>query len=290
MSAATHELKKGGGRSFNKRYTAVLDHYGVKPARIEPGKPNQNGIAERGNGLLKTRLEQALQLRGCRDFATEAEYFAFVDEQAEYLSRRSGAKLEEERASLLPLPSTGVPSYTTLHPKVRRHSTIRVAGRVYSVPSRLIGQKLEVRQHANELEVLYKGKLVERLPRLRGQSSARIDYRHVIWSLIRKPGAFARYRFREELFPSLIFRRAYDGLCRWHGDRADIECVRILHLAASTFESQVEQALKLLLDSDSPFDYAEVKALAEPEQITVPTITISQPDLTVYDAMLGGVQ
>lgn len=158
------------------------------------------------------------------------------------------------------------------------------------MPSRLIGHTVEARLHAEQVEVLYRGKLVETMPRLLGKHTARIDYRHVIWSLIRKPGAFARYRFREELFPSLIFRRAYDGLCRWHGDRADIECVRILHLAASTFESQVEQALKLLLDSDSPFDYAEVKALAEPEQITVPTITISQPDLTVYDAMLGGVQ
>ena len=39
-----------------------------------------------------------------------------------------------------------------------------------------------------------------------------IDYRHVIDSLVRKPGAFARYLYREELFPRPTFRQAYDRL------------------------------------------------------------------------------
>ena len=78
--------------------------------------------------------------------------------------------------------------------------------------------------------------LVERLPRLQHKGQAHIDYRHVIWTLVRKPGAFARYRWREELFPSLVFRRAYDALRSRLGERADAEYVRILHLAASRGE------------------------------------------------------
>jgi hypothetical protein len=126
------------------------------------------------------------------------------------------------------------------------------------------------------------------MPRLRGTREHRIDYRHVIWSLVRKPGAFARYRYREDLFPSLVFRRAYDALHDWRGERADIEYVRVLHLAASTMESAVERALGELLERGDPFDYAAVKAIAAPAEAIVPEIAISEPDLGAYDALLAG--
>jgi len=103
---------------------------------------------------------------------------------------------------------------------------------------------------------------------------------------VKKPGAFAQYRYREDLFPSLVFRRAYDALRSRRGDRADVEYVRILHLAASTTERAVEAALNTLLDRDAAFDYAAVKAIAQPEQPVIPEIHIGLPDLTRYDALL----
>jgi hypothetical protein len=127
------------------------------------------------------------------------------------------------------------------------------------------------------------------MPRLRGGEDHRIDYRHVIWSLVRKPGAFARYRFREELFPTPAFREAYDALVRFKGERADIDYVRTLHLAASTMESTVEAALLLLLDRRVRFDYAAVRELAEPVHPQVPELATPEvPDLGVYDALLVG--
>jgi hypothetical protein len=171
---------------------------------------------------------------------------------------------------------------------VRKWSTIRVRGCTYSVPSRLIGHEVEARLCPDVVEVRYGGKLVETMPRLRGESEARIDYRHVIWSLVKKPGAFARYRYREELFPSLTFRRAYDALREGRGDRADVEYVRILHLAASTFEADVELALTALLEARAPFDYAAVRALASPAQPSIPSVKISSPDLLSYDTLLAG--
>ena len=137
------------------------------------------------------------------------------------------------------------------------------------------------------VEVFYAGELVLTMPRLRGDRDHHIDYRHVIWSLVRKPGAFARYRFREDLFPSLVFRRAYDSLTARRGDRADVEYVRILHLAASTMESLVESALASLLAADAAFDYASVKALCAPEPAAFPVVTIGEPNLSVYDALFG---
>ena len=107
---------------------------------------------------------------------------------------------------------------------------------------------------------------------------------------MRKPGAFARYRYREELFPTLVFRQGYDALRRTHGESADVEYVRVLHLAASTMEAPVERALAELLATGGSFDYVAVKAIASPTQSRVPVVTLPEPDLAAYDRLLGGVR
>jgi len=289
LSAATHELKVTAGRALNERFRKVLEHYGVESTRITPGKGHENGVVEQSHRRIKRALEQALLLRGSRDFDSLEQYEIFVREVMER-SRNQGIeeRLALDQAALRPLPSSPVPSYTTFHPTVRKWSTILVGGHIYSVPSRLIGHEVEVRRHPDTVEVLYRGKLVETMPRIHGEKDHRIDYRHIIWSLVRKPGAFARYRFREELFPTLVFRRAYDSLRSSRGERADIEYVRILHLAASTMESTVEQALLDLLGAGAPFDYAAVRAIASPDKPAVPVLGIPEPDLGVYDQLLAG--
>ena len=156
------------------------------------------------------------------------------------------------------------------------------------MPSRLIGHTVEARQHPSTVEVLYGGGVLCTMPRLRGAADHRIDYRHIIGSLVRKPGAFARYRFREELFPSLTFRAAYDALGRTHGERADVEYVRLLHLAATTSERQVEATLRARLDAGATCDYASVQAEVRPPVPTVPVVHIPRPDLSQYDALLTG--
>jgi len=160
-------------------------------------------------------------------------------------------------------------------------------GRTYSLPSRLIGERVTVRLYAEQLEVYYRDRLVERLPRLHHKGQAHIDYRHIIWTLVRKPGAFARYRWREELFPSLVFRRTYDALRSRLGERADAEYVRILHLAASRGALAVEQTLCALLDGGERFDAEQVQKIIEPERPELPAVTIAQPDLRFYDALIG---
>ena len=290
LSAATHELKETKGRTLTQRYAALLEHYGLQATRTNPRSSHENGVAEQAHYRLKTALAQALIIRGSRDFPSVAAYSAFVQGVVEKRNRRAQGKLAEERRHLRPLPPAAVPEYTTWRTKVKKWSTIRVTNRTYSVPSRLCGHEVEVRQYADYLEVYYKGQMVERLERVRGEQKARIDYRHIIWSLVRKPGAFARYRFREHLFPTQVFRQAYDALSRWHGGRADVEYVRILHLAASTLEARVEQALSQLLLTGRSFDYAVVQELAAPTPPQIPQLpSLSAPDLNVYDALLQGV-
>lgn len=286
LSAATHEIPSGG-RELNRRFAAVLDHYGVRSTRIEPGKSNQNGVVEKAHDRLKTAIDQALIIRGSRDFASVARYSEFVQDIRHQLNRSVSERVTQERAALKRLPSTRLPNYTQYNAIVRKWSTIHFGRRTYSVPSRLIGCSVEIRQHPDIVEVFYRGKLTASMPRLRGERPHRIDYRHVIWSLVRKPGAFARYRFREELFPTITFRRAYDALVHARGERADIEYVRILHLAASTLQSDVENALSLLLEHDARLDYAALKAIAAPETLTVPDVQIPAPDPKAYDSLLA---
>jgi len=289
LSAATHDLGKGQGRSLNKRFADVCEHLGVeKVRRINVRKAHENGAVESRHGRTKKLLRQAMILRGSADFASVGDYERFVQKTLEEGHNRYIAeRLALERAKLRPLPFKPVPSYTVETPKVRRWSTISVRSQIYSVPSRLIGHRVEVRVHATTLELFCAGQLVETLPRLSGKKNHRIDYRHVIASLVRKPGAFANYRFREELYPTLTFRRAYDALVENRGSRASVEYVRILYLAARTSETMVEATLAQLLEAGTRFDYAAVEALVSPRQPEVPVVRIPSPDLALYDALLG---
>jgi hypothetical protein len=289
LSAATHELKRSSGRDLTVRFRAVLDHYALRSSRITPGQAHENGVAEQANGRVKALVAQALIVRGHPDFADQAAYEHFVQEVVAYWRNRpAAARLEEERPQLRPLPSAPIPSYTSYFPKVRRWSTIHVAHRTYSVPARLMGHTVEARVSADTVEVRYRDQVVQTMPRLRKEDEHRIDYRHVIGWLVRKPGAFARYRYREDLFPSITFRRAYDQLQRSQGDRADLDYVRLLHLAAQVGETRVADAIVLLLDQPSTFDYAAVRACVAPPPSVIPTVRIPLPNLRAYDALLVG--
>ena len=270
--------------------------------RRAPGALRARGHADQFRGIprewrgragslpVEGRFGPGLMLRGSRDFDSAESYTGFVRKVVERRNRLVQGKLEQERPLLQCLPPAPVPEYVNYQARVRKWSTIQAAGRTYTVPSRLIGKEVQIRLYAERLEVYYKGHLVERMERVRGEREANVNYRHVIGSLVRKPGAFARYRFREQMFPTMTFRLAYDALKRWRGERADVEYVRILHLAATTMESTVDSALALLLEAGEPFDYATVKELANPAPPRAPVLTLSgMPDLRVYDSLLAGV-
>jgi len=288
LSAATHDLRRSRGRALTKRYRQLLDHYGLRASLIQVGEAHENGVVEQAHRRTKSMLAQALMLRGSHDFISVEDYQHWLRAVVEREhNSKLGARLAEERRHLRELPAAPIPAYTTLAARVRRWSTIQVLGRTYSLPSRLIGERVIVRLYAEQLEVYYRDRLVECLPRLQHKGQAHIDYRHIIWTLVRKPGAFARYRWREELFPSLVFRRAYDALRGRLGERAGAEYVRILHLAASRGAVGVEQALCAFLEGGERFDAERVQKIVEPQRPELPAVTVARPDLRFYDALLG---
>jgi hypothetical protein len=284
LSAATHKLT-GGGREFNERYTQFLAYYGCKPDRNTPGRGHENGDVEQAHHRFKRAVGQALLVRGTRDFADRASYEAFLATIVAARNAKAVGRFGDERRALRPLPAVALESFRRVSVKVTAFSTVHLGANTYSVPSRLIGEYVEARLDAESVEIWYGGERMAAMERLRGRGGRTIDYRHVIWSLVRKPGAFARYRFREALFPSLVFRQAYDALEARLGGRADVEYVRILHLAASTSETQIEQILDELVRNGALENYAQVRALGEPREIAIPECGVIEPDLGVYDAL-----
>lgn len=287
-TAATHDLRTGK-RGFNEEYLAMMGHFAVKPRTIGVGEKEQNGDIEASHGVLKRRLEQHLLLRGNRDFESEEAYERWLWEKIEAANRLRQPKLAEELAVMRPLRVSRLPEYRQESVVVTSWSTIRVRRNAYSVPSRLIGETLRVHVGEQRLEVYHGGVLQLEVDRLRGEGGHRINYRHVIWSLVQKPGAFARYRYREDLFPTLTFRRAYDALTeRLDAWKADIEYLRILHLAASTMESDVETALGRVMDAGECPVADAVKRVVAPEKIEVPALEVPTVDLSSYDSLLAG--
>ena len=187
-SALTHEMKRSRGRALNDAYAELLDHYGLRSTLINAGESNENGVAEQAHYRLKDALDQALMLRGSRDFDTAGEYAGFVRRVVDRRNRLVWEKLEQERIHLQLLPPAPVPEYVNYRARVRKWSTIQAAGRTYTVPSRLIGKEVQVRLYADHLEVYYKDHLVERYGTGKGRtgSPGRLPPHH------RLPGAQAR--------------------------------------------------------------------------------------------------
>ena len=292
-TGATHRAGKGDDsgrkRPFNAEYLSWMNHLGLTPGTTAIGAKEQNGDVESSNRWLKHSIDQALRLRGCRDFDTLDGYHSFLVDVLRRRNQKREPRLSEERALLLPLPSTWYPEYAVCRVIVTAQSTVRVARNTYSVPARLIGEEVEVRRFDDRIEVRYRDEVEVQAPRLVGRNGHRIDYRHVAWSLVKKPGAFARYRYRDDLFPTLAFRRAHDALHeQFRERRADTECVRILHLAASTLQSDVEGALELALEGGEVPDFDRVRSLVRSAVPEIPAMEAPQVDLTPYDGLIVG--
>jgi hypothetical protein len=287
-TAATHNVRDGK-RRFNDDYLVLMKHLGIKPRTIGVGDCEQNGDVEAANGALKRRLKQHLLLRGSSDFASIADYEKWVQSVCAKANGLRRKRLLLELEAMTPLAVSRLPEWKEERVLVNGGSIIRVQYNTYSVPSRLIGERLKVRVFDDRLEVWYAQKLDLTIERLHGRGQRRIDYRHMIHWLVRKPGAFERYRYRDELFPSVVYRRAYDVLAEASTTtrRGDLQYLRVLELAARTMECEVEVALQLLLGEGVVPTYDRVRSLIEPETTEVPELAILEIDLSEWDVLLG---
>jgi len=292
-TAATHNLgpaareKSLEERGFNDEYLQLLAHYGIEPRTIHVDNPNENGDIESSNGSLKRAVKQHLLLRGSRDFESLAAYEAFLWQIMEKRNALRSERLADELAVMRPLNVEPWPQTRELTARVNGAGIVRAGNNGYSVPSGLKGKQVKVRIHEWQIEVWYANKCVETMPRLTGINKVHINYRHVIDTLLRKPGGFRNYRYRDELFPRSVFRRAWENLNqRLTPRKADIVYLRILKLAARGLETDVAAVLEEVLTSKSTWDDQTIAAQVQPLPAAIPSLSHPIVNLGEYDQLL----
>jgi hypothetical protein len=286
-AAVRHMHKQEEKEDWTQRYQALMAHYGMQPTWNNTGVAHENGDVEQSHHRLKVAVDQALRVRASRDFPSRLAYDRFLQDLIRQRNLKRSERLAQELEALHPLPSTTLSPCQELRVTVSRFSTIHIKGNVYSVPSRLIDASVLIRVRAETLEGYVGSALTFTLPRLIGKQQHRIDYRHVIYGLVRKPGAFAAYRYRDDLYPTTIFRRGYDRLLQARPERGNHEYVRILHLAATTSEVEVETALVLLLEANTLPTFDAVRDLVHPPR-SAAVLALAAPDLDLspYDQLI----
>ena len=294
LSAAFKNLAEED--DFTARYSGLLEHYGMVGTRNNRGLGHENGSVESSHRYLKEAIEQALLLRGHRDFDDRAAYETFVREAVMRRNRRNAAAFRIEREQLQELPQRRTTDFVEEEARVTRCGTFTVRSILYSAPSRLIGHRLKVRLYSDRLDCFLSGVLVLTLARgarspLGGRGRV-IDYRHFVDALKRKPQAFKGLIFRDALFPREAYRRTWEQLdLRLSRRQACQTIVGLLEMAA---HDGVERVLAARLDALlAAGELPDVKKLREeftPRRTEIPLITVVMPVARSYDALLPSEQ
>jgi DNA-binding XRE family transcriptional regulator len=287
LSAAYRNLGGKHPKPLTRLYDDLCAHYRVQPTRNNLRKANENGSIESPHGHLKNRIEQAIYLRGSADFASVAEYQALIDDVTAKLNRPCQAKFEQEQSCLQPLPKYRLPDYEVLSVRVSRRSTMSVRRILYTVPSRLIGRRLEVHLYHNRMVGYFGRQPVVALPRMRVSETENrrgrcIDYRHVIEGLRRKPRAFLYCTWQHDLLPNEDYKALWSQLkTQFPLDEAARLIVEALYIAATQNQ---EHAVAEYLQRELAAGTLTRTRLTEHFTFKPPAnllpLTVTQPDLS----------
>jgi len=261
-----------------------MDYFEMTPRTTGIGQKEQNGDIESLNGAFKRRVEQQLLLRGSRDFDSRSSYQSWLNQICEHANLGRSERIKEELKHMKPVKKAILPVFKTRVVRVSKFGHVRIYGKTYSVPSRLIGSSLQAEIGEEQIVLKYKGKLAIKLPRLRGKKRVSIRIEDVIDSLIARPGAFRRLRYQSEFFPSLVFRKVYDELCAKKSEfRASSAYLQILKLTLEYGINDVEAALCLAAEETEEATASFVDKVCGLVSPGIPDLTIDRPDLSEYD-------
>jgi hypothetical protein len=294
LAAAFRNLTRDQQEDLTARYEALCRHYGMTATRNNLGEAHENGSVESANNHLKRRLDQALKRQGTRDFPTLDAYRAFVARIIDRHNARRATRVQAERAALAPLPARRTTDFAETTAVVTRNATIAVDKVLYSVPTRLIGQRLRIHLYDDRLEAFLGFDPVFQTPRRRASGNQRahaIDYRHVVDGLRKKPQAFRHLTYRDALFPRDEYRRTWEALDAALPERQACKVmVGLLHLAArGACEAELARQLAGILDQGDLPDLEALRAAFTPAPADPVVVTIVPANPSDYDALLPGL-
>lgn len=294
LSAAYRNLDKDAQDDLTERLDDLCRHYGITPTRNNRGIAHENGAVEGPHGHLKRAVEDALLMRGTRDFEALADYRRFIDEIVGRINARNAKRIEIERAHLKPLPARRTSDFEETVVTVTSSGGFLLRKVFYTVPSRLIGHRLRVRIHDDRLELFLGATYIEDLPRARaaknGCHARVVNYRHVIHSLRKKPMALMNLAYRDQLFPRRAFRDIFDRMLEQTDQKQ--ACRMAVDLLALAHDKGCEADLAAQLEEDLAQnrlpDINALRALFAPAPDTLPEVEVQLDDLAVYDGLLTG--
>jgi hypothetical protein len=296
LSAAFRNLEPEAASDITDRYEALCRDYGMMPTRNNRGVAHENGSIESRHGHLKDRLDQALLLRGSRDFADLDAYRRFVAEVVAQANASRRDLLALEQPHLRSLPAARTPAYEETTVRVTSSSGFVLRRVFYTVPSRLMHHRLRVRIYDDRLECFLGGTHVLTLARGRPPVPGRnvhgyvVNYRHIIHSLRRKPQALLNLVYRDQLFPRTAYRRTWEALTGALDPR--LACRTMVGLLALAHEAGCEA--DLAADLDHTLDAGELPDLSAlqdrfaPAVAEMPTVTVALPAAADYDTLVSG--
>jgi len=296
LSAAYKNLSIEAQRDLTERYEGLCAHYGMAATRNNRGVSHENGAVESPHGHLKRRIAQGLLLRESADFPSLEDYRQWLNALVGRFNRRCGEALAIEREKLQALPALRTTDYSEQVVPVTTSSTIEVKRVLYSVPARLIGERLRLHIFDDRIEAFVGSTRAVTLPRVYAVNHERarcIDYRHLIGALARKPQAFRYSQLREDLLPNATYRAIWQHLDSHLEART--ACKRIVGILALAARAECEQALgAYLLERIAAGDIPSVHALEqrfEPGRNAGATLDLdalhsTQHPLSLYDSLL----
>ena len=291
LSAAFRNLDSEAAKDLTTRYEALCAHYRMLPTRNNTGIAHENGSIESSHGHLKKAVEDAVLLRGSRNFDDLAAYRRFIDEIIGRRNARNGKRIDVERAVLQDLPVRRTADYEDVSVTVTSSSGFILRKVFYSVPSRLIGHRLRGRLFDDRLELFLGGTCLMTLARGRADPSGKnghvVDYHHVIHSLRRKPMALLNLVYRDQLFPRPAYARTFDALLAEQSPRAACKAmVEILALAHDrACEGELAERLAVELDAGILPDIIALSQVFAPDAQAVPDVVVHLTPLTAYDEL-----
>ncbi len=291
LSAAFRNLDDDTRQDQTRRYEALCAHYRMEPTRNNRGLAHENGSIESPHGHLKQAIEDALLLRGSRDFDTLDTYRRFIDEIVGRRNARNTKRLDLERSALQSLPARRTTDYEETIVTVSSTSGFTLKKVFYSVPSRLIGHRLRVRLYDDRLECFLGSTALMALRRGRPHPSGKhghvVDYRHVIHALRRKPMALLNLVYRDQLFPRRAYQRAFATLLA--NDNEKEACRTMVGLLALAHDRACEAELAIALDGELDAgrlpDLDTLGRRFAPNPAAMPDITVEVTPLHLYDEL-----
>jgi hypothetical protein len=293
LSAAFRNLDAGAEADLTQRYEALMRHYAMKPTRNNKGVAHENGSIESPHGHLKRALEDALLLRGSRDFDDLDAYRRFIDEVVGRGNARNRQRIELERPHLAALPKRKTSDYEEKVVTVTTSGGFILRRVFYTAPSRLIGHRLRVHLYDDRLECFLGATPVMTLRRGRqppgNKTGHVVDYRHVIHALRKKPMALLNLVYRDGLFPLPAYARAFETLRQCEGDKQACKVtVELLALAHERgCERELARALEEALEAGRSPDIKTLRARFGPSLQAMPVVVVKLTTPGAYDELIG---